>query len=169
MFRGRLYTGDKLARGRSGCPTSTMRTPMLLPKYKSANASGSVFTTAYTQRFSPCAVRLAEMAAEKQFGKVISLENVSATTDVRLRNPSHYLFDPEENKYPRGEGGYFSWLGCHNLDMVRFVSGQKIVGVTARVGVYGETEAHVEDGGAIIIELADGALVTLIGGCALPP
>lgn len=134
-----------------------------------ANASGSVFTTAYTQRFSPCAVRLAEMAAEKQFGKVISLENVSATTDVRLRNPSHYLFDPEENKYPRGEGGYFSWLGCHNLDMVRFVSGQKIVGVTARVGVYGETEAHVEDGGAIIIELADGALVTLIGGCALPP
>jgi predicted dehydrogenase len=132
-----------------------------------ADASGAVFTMAYTQRFAPCAVRLAEMAADKQFGKVISLENVSATTDVRLRNPSHYLFDPEENKYPAGEGGYFSWLGCHNLDMVRFVSGQKIVGVTARVGVYGETDSDVEDGGAIIIELADGALVTLIGGCAL--
>ena len=131
-----------------------------------ANASGSVFTTAYTQRFAPCAIRLAKMAAEKQFGKVISLENVSATTDVRLRNPSHYLFDPGENKYPEGEGGYVSWLGCHNLDMVRFVTGQKIVGVTARVGVYGETDAEVEDGGAIILELADGALVTLIGGCA---
>ena len=133
-----------------------------------ANASGSIFTTAYTQRFSPCAVRLAQMAADKQFGKVISLENVSATTDVRLRNTSHYLFDPEENKYPAGEGGYFSWLGCHNLDMVRFVSGQKIVGVTARVGVYGETATDVEDGGAIILELADGTLATLIGGCALP-
>lgn len=132
-----------------------------------ATASGSVFTTAYTQRFSPCAVRLMQMAAEKQFGKVISLENISATTDVRLRNPAHYLFDPEENKYPGGTGGYFSWLGCHNLDMVRFVTGQKIVGVTARLGVYGETEVDVEDGGAIILELADGALVTLIGGCTL--
>lgn len=70
--------------------------------------------------------------------------------------------------YPVGSGGYFSWLGCHNLDMVRFVSADRIVGVTARVGVYGETPSEVEDGGAIILELADGGLVTLIGGYWIP-
>jgi predicted dehydrogenase len=116
-------------------------------------ASGAILTTSYTQRFSPCAMRLQRMVADQQFGKVISLENISATTDVYLRNSSHYLFDPVENNYPAGSGGYFSWLGCHNLDMIRFVSGDKIVGVTARVGVYGETATDVEDGAAKSIEI----------------
>jgi predicted dehydrogenase len=48
---------------------------------------------------------------------------------------------------PEGSGGFWSWLGCHTLDMVTYITGQRIVGVTARVGVYGETDAGVEDGG----------------------
>jgi predicted dehydrogenase len=36
-----------------------------------------------------------------------------------------------------GTGGYFSWLGCHTLDLIHYLTGQQIVAVTAKVGVYG--------------------------------
>ena len=88
---------------------------------------------------------------------------------------------------PEGSGGFWSWLGCHTLDMVTYITGQRIVGVTARVGVYGETDAGVEDGGVylkkervpslchpsnfvrpslkvVILELEGGAIVSLTGG-----
>ena len=43
-------------------------------------------------------IQLVQLNAENDASrKVISLENISATTDVYLRNPSHYLFDPAEN------------------------------------------------------------------------
>jgi hypothetical protein len=36
--------------------------------------------------------------------------------------------------------------------------------VTAKVGVYGETDANVEDGGVAILELESGGIVTVLGG-----
>jgi predicted dehydrogenase len=88
----------------------------------------------------------------------------TATTDVRLRNPAHYLFDPAQNKMEEGTGGYFSWLGCHTIDMIFFVLQQPIVGVTAVVGRFGATETPVEDGGTAIFQMANGMLVTILGG-----
>ena len=124
-------------------------------------AAGTVFTMAYTNRYGDAATKLAAMVKNKQFGKLIALENTSVTTDIRLRNPAHYLFNPTENAMSEGEGGYFSWLGCHNLDMVMYLTGQRVVGVTAVVGKFGAHQAPVEDGGTVILELSEGTLVTV--------
>eukprot|EP01047_Picozoa_sp_COSAG01_P033724 COSAG01_NODE_2494_length_7578_cov_7.961626_10_plen_195_part_00 len=172
-----------------------------------ATANGVAVMPAFNNRFNQCARRLRRMVEQGQFGKLISFEVTTATTDVRLRNPSHYLFDPAQNKMAEGTGGYFSWLGCkcwrplvlsvfrfqlthlprtrftacvshvlhgagfatgHTIDMVFFILRQPIVGVTAVVGRFGGTETPVEDGGTAIFELANGMIVTMIGGYWIP-
>ena len=79
---------------------------------EAARAAGVACMPAFNNRFNQCAVRLRRMVKEEQFGKLISFESINATTDIRLRNPAHYLFDPAQNNMATGTGGYFSWLGC---------------------------------------------------------
>lgn len=121
------------------------------------------FQNGYMWRYDQAAQRLRRMLEESQFGKLISIEMVMTTADVRRRNPEHYLFDKKISQV-----GFLNWLACHHLDLLFFVTQQKVVGVTARVGVYGETETDVEDGGAVIIDLESGALVTFVGGYWIP-
>src|SRR5438034_148634 len=80
-------------------------------------------------------------------------------SDVARRAADHYLFDPAASG-----SGFFSWLACHWLDTLLYVTGQSIVGVTARTGVFGAVETKVEDGGVAILDLANGGIATFLGG-----
>ena len=121
--------------------------------------AGVAFQTGYMWRYDDIANRLKRMAEEQAFGKLISVEMTFATSDVARRGAEHYLFDPEASG-----AGFFSWLACHWLDTLLFVTGQAVVGVTARCGVFGATPTKVEDGGAAIFELEGGGLATFVGG-----
>jgi len=121
------------------------------------------FQTGYLWRYDHGAERLRAMIAEGRFGRLISIEIGQFTSDVRRRDPGHFLFD--ETATGRG---YFNWLGCHWLDLVPHVTGQPIAAVTARVGNFGATPLALEDGGTVILELAGGALVTFTAGYWLP-
>ncbi len=121
------------------------------------------FQNGYMWRYDQAAQRLRRMIEEAQFGKLISIEMVMTTADVRRRNPDHYLFDRQISRV-----GFLNWLACHHLDLLFYITQQKVVGVTARVGVFGETATDVEDGGAVIMEMESGALVTFVGGYWLP-
>ena len=52
--------------------------------------------------------------------------------------------------------------------MVYYITKQPIIGVTAVVGKFGGQDTQVEDGGTVILELANGMLVTLVGGYWMP-
>lgn len=121
------------------------------------------FQNGYMWRYDAGADRLREMCAQQRFGKLINVEMTFVTSDVRRRGPEHYLFDAQLSG-----GGFLSWLGCHQLDVLPYVVGRSIVAVTARVGTFGATETAVEDGGAVILELEGGALATLVGGYWFP-
>ncbi len=121
------------------------------------------FQNGYMWRYDQAAERLRRMLADDQFGRLISIEMLMTTADVQRRNPNHYLFDRETSSV-----GFLNWLGCHHLDLLFYVTQQKVVGVTARVGVYGATPVDVEDGGVVIMELESGALATFTGGYWLP-
>ncbi len=127
------------------------------------NNAGVAFQSGYMWRYDDCANRLKRMIAEGRFGKLISIESVYATSDVNRRGPAHYLFDIEESY-----AGFFSWLSCHHIDLLQYISGQSITGVTSRVGNFTETNVDVEDGGTAILDLESGAIATLIGGYWLP-
>ncbi len=125
--------------------------------------SGVVYQHAYTWRYDRAANRLRSMVQTGRFGKLINIEMTFVTSDVQRRNPNHYLFDPQISAT-----GFFNWLGCHYLDLLMHVTGQRIIGVMARTGVFGNTNVAVEDGGVVILDLEEGAIVSFTGGYWLP-
>ena len=133
------------------------------PVAEAVKRSGVAFQSGYLWRYDPGAGRLRDMVADGRFGKIISVEMTLATSDVGRRGPGHYLFDPAASGR-----GFFNWLGCHWLDLLPYVTGQSVVGVTARVGVFGATPSALEDGGAVILDLEGGGIATLVGGYWLP-
>jgi len=125
--------------------------------------SGVAFQTGYMWRYDPGAERLREMVADGRFGKLISVEMSFHTSDVGRRGPDHYLFDKNISGH-----GFFNWLACHWLDLLLFVTGQQVTGVTARVGRFGAVDVPVDDGGVAILDLAGGGIATFLGGYWLP-
>ncbi|MBA61196.1 MAG: hypothetical protein CMJ76_02415 [Planctomycetaceae bacterium] len=130
---------------------------------QAVDSAGIAFQTGYMWRYDDCANRLKRMIAEGRFGKLISVEAVYATSDVNRRGPAHYLFDVNESY-----AGFFSWLACHHIDLVQYITGQAVKAVTSRVGNFTETSVAVEDGGTAILDLDSGAIATLIGGYWMP-
>ncbi|RKX34096.1 MAG: hypothetical protein DRP71_08200 [Verrucomicrobia bacterium] len=121
------------------------------------------FQTGFMWRYDEGANRLKNMVADGRFGKIINVEMTSVTSDVKHRGPDHYLFDREIST-----AGYFSWLACHYLDLLLYVTGEQIVGVTARTGVFGTTPVEVEDGGVAILDMSGGGIAVFTGGYWLP-
>ncbi|QDU95011.1 Gfo/Idh/MocA family protein [Lignipirellula cremea] len=135
----------------------------LQPLVDAATATGIAFQAGYMWRYDDLANRLRAMAAEGRFGKLISIEMLYATSDVKRRDPDHYLFNAQQSG-----GGFFNWLACHYLDLLTYITGQQVAAVTARVGVFGAVDCEVEDGGTAILELSGGALATFVGGYWIP-
>ena len=127
------------------------------------DAAGIAFQTGYNWRYDTAANRLREMIADGRFGKLISIEMTFVTSDVKRRGPEHYLFDPDVS-----QAGFFNWLACHFLDLLLYISGQQVVGVTSRVGVLSSTPVDVEDGGVALLDLSGGGLATFLGGYWVP-
>jgi predicted dehydrogenase len=117
------------------------------------------FQTGYMWRYDDIANRLKRMVAQNAFGQLISTEMTFVTSDVTRRGPGHYLFDPEASG-----AGFFSWLACHWLDTLFYVTGRAVVSVTARTGVFGSVPTAVEDGGVAILDLEGGGIATFLGG-----
>ena len=122
--------------------------------------AGVAFQSGYIWRYEEGANRLRDMMADGSFGKLISLEMTWTTSDVFLRDPGHYLFDPKDS----GPVGFFNWLGCHHLDLLSYVTSQTVTGVSARVGNFGGTPIDMEDGGSAILDLSGGGMATFTGG-----
>jgi predicted dehydrogenase len=133
------------------------------PIVETVEKSGIAFQAGYMWRYDDIAGRLRRMVEQGAFGKLISIEMTFATSDAARRGPDHYLFDP-----PASGGGFFSWLACHWLDTLLYVTKQAVVGVTARAGVFGTVPTQVEDGGVAILDLEGEGVATLVGGYWLP-
>lgn len=141
----------------AGCADDAM------PLVNAVTQTGVAFQSGYMWRYDEGANRLRDMIADGRFGQLISLEMTFVTSDVKRRDPSHYLFDREVSK-----AGFFNWLACHYLDLMLYVTGAQVVGVTARAGQFGGTDSEVEDGGVAIMDLSGGGIATFVGGYWLP-
>ncbi len=110
----------------------------LRPVIDGVSKSNVAFQTGFMWRYDEGANRLKDMVVDGRFGKIINVEITSVTSNVSRRDPDHYLFDREIST-----AGYFNWLACHYLDLLLYITGEKIVGVTARTGVFGTTPIEV--------------------------
>jgi predicted dehydrogenase len=133
------------------------------PAAEALARAGVAFQSGYMWRYDPLANRLRAMVSEGRFGRLFSVEMRYFTSNVARRGADHYLFDRQVSG-----GGFFNWLACHWLDLLFYITGQAVLGVTARVGMMAGTPVEVEDGGAAILDLEGGGLATFVGGYWLP-
>ncbi len=135
----------------------------LAPVLAEVRAAGVGLGVCYQWRGHPAALDLQARVREGILGDLMAVEARMVTSQVRFRDPSHWLFSRS-----RAGGGILHWLGCHWLDLIRFVSEDEITHVTALTGVRGGSDIEVEDTAAVALRFRSGALGTYTAGYHLP-
>jgi predicted dehydrogenase len=114
----------------------------------------------YCYRWRPQNQRFARLRHEGALGdRLLSAEVRMVTTSVTLRDPRSWLFQKE-----LAGGGVLHWLGCHEIDWLRHVTGEEVTAVSAMVGTLSGEVVDVEDVATISMRLSGGALATLHTG-----
>ena len=83
-------------------------------------------------------------------------------TSVRFRNPQGWLFSKE-----KAGGGMLSWLGCHYIDLLRYMTQDEIVSVQAEVATRSGENIDVEDIAVLSLRLKSGAVASIHAGYVL--
>ena len=113
-------------------------------------------------RFHPVSQELKQLIRNGTFGPLLAVEARMVTSQVRYRNPDHWLFNPATG------GGILSWLGIHYLDLLYFLLNKHVVRVTALAASRNPERVKVEDTAMLTLEYEDGTLGTLHAGYLLP-
>jgi len=120
------------------------------------------FLVCYIWRRNPAILKMRELLQAGALGRLTSVELRMVTTQVRLRDPSHWLFKREI-----AGGGILSWLGCHWLDLLRYLTGQEVVSVSALLDTLSGEAIDVEDVASVSLRLSGGAIASLHAGYLL--
>lgn len=116
----------------------------------------------YTNRTNPVIAEARALVGQGLLGPLMSVEMRTITTQVGTRNPDHWLF---QEKY--SGGGMISWLGCHYIDLMRYLSHDEIVSVYAETATRSGEMIDVEDVAALALRFQSGAVGTLHTGYVL--
>ncbi len=81
--------------------------------------AGVVLQVGFNRRFDPGFAALARAITAGELGRLVQLR-------ITSRDP-----EPPPPSYPRGPGGLFTDMTIHDLDLVRFLSGDEAVSVSA--------------------------------------
>jgi predicted dehydrogenase len=95
-------------------------------------------------------------------GRVMAAEARMVTSQVRYRDPSHWLFGKDT-----AGSGILSWLACHYLDALCFLLDDRVAEVAALVGQQNPEQIEVEDTACLALRFAGGVLATLHAGYLL--
>jgi predicted dehydrogenase len=113
----------------------------------------------YQNRTLPAVQLMRKLVGDGLLGPLISVEMRMITTRVAARNPKNWLF-----KNAQSGGGILSWLGCHYLDMMRYVTGDEIVAVSAEVATRSGEAIDVEDVATLALRFRSGAVGSFHAG-----
>ncbi len=116
----------------------------------------------YQNRTGPWAQEARNVVRQGLLGPLISVEMRMITTQVQFRKPVHWLF----NRAQAG-GGILSWLGCHYIDLMRYIAQDEIVSVMAEVATLSGEAIDVEDMATLSLRFRSGALGSLQAGYVL--
>lgn len=121
-----------------------------------AQQAGRQLGVCYQNRYHPIVREARQIVGQGLIGPLVSVEMRMLTTQVRFRDPSSWLFRRELSG-----GGVLSWLGCHDLDLMRYVAQDEIVSVAAEVATRSGEDIDVEDVAVLALRFASGAVGTL--------
>ena len=153
-----IEAGKNVFTEKTAARTATEFEPVLA----ALSANQSSFGIAYLNRGTPAMNQIRTMVQGGAIGKLMSVEVRMVTTQVQFRDPSHWLF-----KKDKVGGGILAWLGCHWLDMVRYVTGDDYAQVSAQLATLSGEAITVEDTAAVSFRLSSGAVGTMHAGYML--
>ena len=110
-------------------------------------------------RGHPLIQEVRRAVAEGALGRIMSVEARMVTSQVRYRDPQHWLFRRET-----AGSGILSWLACHYLDALCYLLDDRVAQVTALVASQNPERVEVEDTAGVVLRFAGGALGTLNAG-----
>jgi predicted dehydrogenase len=128
-----------------------------------AVAQGAHVSVCYPWRFHPCIREIRRIIAEGALGRVMQLEVRMAASQVRLRDPNHWLFRRAESG-----GGVLSWLGCHWFDALRYILQDEVLAVAGSTRTLSGEKIDVEDAACLSLRFASGAIGSFSAGYLLP-
>ena len=134
----------------------------LQKSFEIAKAKNLNLSVMFQNRYSPEIKIIKEHIAKGYFGRIMSAEARTVTSQVRYRNPKHWLF----NKKQSGSG-ILSWLGCHYLDLLCYVLNDQVVEVSAMVENLNEENLEVEDTAILALKFSEGTIGSLHAGYQL--
>lgn len=123
-----------------------------------AQESGGHFVPCYVRRTYRDTLELRRLLQAGAIGELWSFHSSWITSSARLRGVDSWMFSSE-----LAGGGILYWLGCHWLDLLRFVTGSEVVAVGAMVGSF-NPDIGVEDVACLTLRLEGGAIGTLRAG-----
>ncbi len=129
---------------------------------EASRRAGRNLGVCYQNRANAVIREAKRIVAAGALGPLMSVEMRMITTAVRFRNPQHWLF----NKAQAG-GGMLSWLGCHYIDLLRYMTGDEIVSVQAEIATRSGEDIDVEDVAVLSMRLKSGAVASLHVGYML--
>ena len=124
-----------------------------------ARERGLPMAAMFMNRLVPVVQEVRQARRDGALGRVMAAEARMVTSQVRYRDPSHWLFDRKMSG-----SGILSWLGCHYIDLLCYLLEERIVEVTAMVGTQGPEPIDVEDTACLAFRFEGGALGTLMAG-----
>ena len=124
-----------------------------------AQRTGAQLGVCYQNRTLPAVQLMRKLVTDGLLGALISVEMRMITTRVAARNPQGWLF-----KNAQSGGGILSWLGCHYIDMMRYVTGDEIVSVSAEVATRSGEAIDVEDVATLTLRFRSGAVGSFHAG-----
>ncbi|MBD95736.1 MAG: hypothetical protein CL482_15995 [Acidobacteria bacterium] len=128
-----------------------------------AKARGLVMGAMFQNRTNPKVVETREARRDGALGTVMAVEGRMVTSQVRYRDPNHWLF-----RKGMSGSGILSWLGCHHIDLMSYMMEERIVEVTALLGNQNPERLEVEDTAMLAVRFEGGGLGSLHAGYHLP-
>lgn len=127
-----------------------------------ATAQGLKLGVCYQNRNNPVIQEARRLVQGGAIGELMSIEFRLLTTQVQFRNPQHWLFDNAKSG-----GGILSWLGCHYIDMMHYISGDEVISVAAEVATRSGEAIDVEDVAMLSLRFRSGAVGSFHAGYTL--
>lgn len=131
----------------------------LQPLAEVMQRKGLHFSSGLSWRFHPISQLIQETIAAGLLGKLYSVDIRFTTSSVFRRNPNTWYF-----KRDQSGGGILNWLGCHWLDLMRYLTGSEVVKVAAIEANVSGASIDVEDAASVALSFDNGMIGSLHTG-----
>ena len=135
----------------------------LEPALQAVENAGVKLAVCFQNRYHPVSQKIHKLVGKGILGQPMGVEIRFVTSQVKHRNPEHWLFKKE-----LAGGGILSWLGCHYLDLICYFMREDITEVSAVLATRSGEAIDVEDSASLSLRFQSGMIGTLQAGYMLP-